>query len=303
MKNLAVTGGTGFVGGHLLRMAVAAGYRVKALTRKEQSAYEGIEWVSGRLSDSNSLQQLAEGADAVIHIAGAIRAEDRDGFAGPNIEGTRHMLAAAEAAGVRRFVHISSLAAREPALSDYGWSKAESETLVQESSTDWTIIRPPAVYGPGDGETLELFAMAKRGLVITPPSGRASLIHVEDLCALILASLEGDAAKGAIFEPDDGTPTGLSHVEFGKALGDAVGKSVRTFSMPAPIVRLGARFDRLFRGADAKLTPDRARYFCHPDWVVNPVHAPPASLWAPQISYQSGLKNTAKWYLDQGWLD
>ena len=69
-----------------------------------------------------------------------------------------------------------SLAAREPELSNYGWSKAESETLVRAAHIDWTIIRPPAVYGPGDGETLELFAMAKRGLVIAPPSGRTSLI-------------------------------------------------------------------------------------------------------------------------------
>ena len=303
MKTLAVTGGTGFVGGHLLRLAVAAGYRVKALTRKPQSPYEGIEWISGSLDDSNSLQQLAEGADAVIHIAGAINAADRDGFAGPNIEGTRHMLAAADAAGARRFIHISSLAAREPELSNYGWSKAESETLVRAAHIDWTIIRPPAVYGPGDGETLELFAMAKRGLVIAPPSGRTSLIHVEDLCALILASLEADAAKGATFEPDDGTTNGLSHVEFGKALGNAFGKSARVISMPAPIVRLGARLDRLFRGEDAKLTPDRARYFCHPDWVVNPALVPPTSLWAPQIPYQKGFESTAKWYLDQGWLD
>ena len=88
---------------------------------------------------------------------------------------------------MRRFIHVSSLSAREPALSDYGWSKAKSERLVAASGLDWTIIRPPAVYGPGDRETFELFKMARRGIVALPPRGRFSVIHVEDLCRLILA--------------------------------------------------------------------------------------------------------------------
>ncbi len=297
-----MTGGTGFVGGHLLQMAVEAGQSIRALTRKDRPPVDGIQWVSGRLSDPASLEELAQGASTIIHIAGAIRAADRAGFAAPNIEGTRHMIAAARDAGIRRFIHISSLAAREPDLSDYGWSKAESETVVQESGLDWTIIRPPAVYGPGDGETLDLFAMAKRGLVILPPQGRTSLIHVRDLCALILAAIEAETAIDATYEPDDDTTNGLSHVAFAEALGRAVEKSVRTVSMPAPLVRLGARLDGLFRGDDAKLTPDRARYFCHPDWVANPALKPPETLWSPQIPHESGLADTARWYLDQRWL-
>ena len=83
------------------------------------------------------------------------------------------MLAAATAAGVRRFVFVSSLAAREPQLSMYGASKARAEALVERSGLDWSIVRPPAVYGPGDRETLELFKMARLGLVLMPPAGRA----------------------------------------------------------------------------------------------------------------------------------
>lgn len=302
MSVLAVTGGTGFVGGHLLQMAVETGHRVRALTRREQPPCDSIDWVPGRLGDSDSLRSLVEGAEAIIHIAGAIRAPDRDGFSAANIEGTGNIIAAARAAGVNRFIHVSSLAAREPSLSDYGWSKAESETVVQESDLDWTIIRPPAVYGPGDGETLELFAMAARGLVILPPKGRTSLIHVRDLCQLILAAIFAEPTIGALYEPDDGTPSGMSHIEFARALGGAVGRSVRTVSMPASIVRLGARIDGLFRGAEAKLTMDRARYFCHPDWVVTQELRPPATLWTPSIGRESGLADTARWYREQGWL-
>jgi uncharacterized protein YbjT (DUF2867 family) len=302
MTVIAVTGGTGFVGGHLLRMAIDAGHRVRALTRKDQPPCNGIEWIAGTLSDQASLDTLAQGADAVIHIAGAIRAPDRAGFAAPNIEGTQNIINAARKADVGRFIHISSLTAREPDVSDYGWSKAESEKIVQGSGLDWTIIRPPAVYGPGDSETLELFKMARRGFVVLPPAGQISLIHVQDLCRLMLASIDAQVSFGAVYEPDDGTPNGLSHVAFGKILGRAVDRSVRTLSIPAPLIRMGARMDRLFRGENAKLTPDRARYFCHPNWVVNPDFMPPASLWVPTIPYESGLADTARWYREQGWL-
>jgi len=302
MTVIAVTGGTGFVGTHLLRMATDAGNHVRALARKEQPDDEKVEWIPGALNDQASLDRLAQTADAIIHIAGAIRAPNRSGFAAPNIEGTRNVIEAARKAGVRRFIHISSLTAREPEVSDYGWSKAESEKIVQGSGLDWTIIRPPAVYGPGDRETLELFGMATHRFVILPPTGRTSLIHVEDLCRLMLASIEAPAAIGAVYEPDDGTSNGLSHVAFGKALGRAVDRSVKTLSVPAPIIRLGARIDRLFRKENAKLTPDRARYFCHPDWVVNPDLMPPAHIWAPSIPYETGLTETATWYREQGWL-
>lgn len=190
LPTLAVTGGTGFVGSHLLTAARAAGCQVRALTRGWRPSQPGIEWIEGTLDRPDSLIALCDQADAVIHIAGLINAPDRAGFEAVNVGGTAAMVDAAHAAGVRRFLHISSLAAREPELSDYGWSKARSERVVAASGLDWTIIRPPAVYGPGDRETFELFRMAKRGLVALPPKGRFSVLHVEDLCRLLLALLD-----------------------------------------------------------------------------------------------------------------
>lgn len=299
---LAVTGATGFVGGRLLRDALAAGHEVCALTRRDQPPVDGVTWIRGTLEDEAGLAGLVAGCDAAVHIAGAISARNRAGFAEVNIEGTQRLLAAAEAAGAKRFLHVSSLAAREPGVSDYGWSKAGSERLVRESGLDWTIVRPPAVYGPGDRETLELFRMAKRGLVTLPPRGRLSLIHVADLSRLLLACLDASDSIGALYEPDDGTHNGLTHRQFAQALGRAVGKRVHTLSMPAPLVRLGARIDRLMRGEDAKLTPDRARYFCHPDWVSADRRMPPESLWTPAIATEQGLGETAAWYREKGWL-
>lgn len=299
---LALTGGTGFVGGHVIDAALAAGHRVRALTRRQQPPRDGVEWVDGTLEDRSGLERLMAGADAVIHVAGVLNAPDAAGFEAGNVTGTLTILAAATAAGVHRLVHVSSLAAREPDLSLYGASKARAEVLVERSGLDWVIVRPPAVYGPGDKETLELFKMARRGLVVLPPRGRLSLIHVADLARLLLALADPAAPSKLLIEPDDGRPLGWTHREFADALGAAVGRTSLTLAVPAAMLRLGARADRLIRGAKAKLTPDRAAYFAHDDWVVDPRRGSPPGLWQPMIETDAGLAATARWYRDQDWL-
>ena len=300
--DLAITGATGFVGGHLLDLALAEGHQVRALTRRPQRERDGVTWIEGALDKPDSLDRLAEGADAVIHVAGVINARDAAGFEAGNVAGTAAMLAAAEKAGIKRFVHVSSLAAREPRLSQYGASKARSEELVEASPLPSAIVRPPAVYGPGDRETLELFKMAARGLVLLPPTGRLSVIHVDDLARLLLALTDPACPDRLLVEPDDGRQGGWSHSEFGQALGRALGRRVMTLSMPQSILMLGARIDGLVRRDKAKLTADRAAYFCHPDWTVEPSRGAPESLWRPEIETEKGLAETARWYREAGWL-
>ena len=297
---IAVTGGTGFVGTRLVAALQAASHEVRALTRRPQPDAGGVEWVAGSLEEQAALNRLAAGADALIHVAGVINA-DAVGFEAGNVRGTEAVLAAAKAAKVRRFVHVSSLAAREPELSRYGNSKARSEALVRDSGLDVAIVRPPAVYGPGDMETLELFRMAKRGLILLPPEGRLSLIHADDLARLLIA-LAGAKSAPELTEPDDGKPGGWTHRELGVALGKAVGRNAIALSMPRAAVRLGAIIDGLIRRGGAKLTPDRAAYFCHPDWVSDPAFAPPPDLWAPAIDTDQGLRATAEWYRTAGLL-
>ena len=212
------------------------------------------------------------------------------------------MLAAATAGGIRRFVHVSSLAAREPKLSLYGASKARAEALVMSSGLDWAIVRPPAVYGPGDKETLELFRMAKLGLILTPPKGRISVIHADDLARLLLALAAPAAPTSSLIEPDDGKTGAWSHRDFARALAAAVGTKAAVISSPGILLRLAARADQLLRGEKAKLTPDRAAYFSHRNWVVEPKRAAPPELWRPQIETAQGLKDTAAWYRETGWL-
>jgi uncharacterized protein YbjT (DUF2867 family) len=301
MAVLAVSGGTGFVGEHLLRAALAAGHQVRALTRTPRANEAGIGWIQGALDRPDSLARLVEGADAVIHIAGLISGS-RAAFEAVNARGTAALIEAAREADVRRLVHISSLAAREPDLSDYGWSKAEAERIVAASDLDWTIIRPPAVFGPGDRETLELFRMAKRGFVALPPKGRFSVIHVEDLCGLMLSVVDARETIGATYEPDDGREDGWGNRHFARTLGRLYGKRVATIALPKLVLKGAAGIDRLVRRDRAKLTADRVSYFCHPDWVVRPERRPPPAVWAPQVRTPTALKATAEWYRSQGWL-
>jgi nucleoside-diphosphate-sugar epimerase len=299
---LAITGGTGFVGSHLVEAALSAGHEVSALTRRDQPPRDRLSWVPGSLEDRDALRRLVTDADAVIHVAGAITAADAAGFEQGNVAGTLAMLAAATAGGVHRFVHVSSLAAREPKLSRYGASKARAEELVERSGLDWAMVRPPAVYGPGDKETLELFRMAKLGLMMIPPRGHLSLIHVDDLARLLLALAEPDAPSAIVVEADDGTPGGWTHRQFARALGTALGKKPAIVPAPETLIRIAAHADQLVRGPKAKLTVDRAAYFSHHDWVIDPRRAPPPGLWHPRVRTEEGLAETAAWYRKQGWL-
>ena len=299
---LAITGGTGFVGARLLDAATSAGHQVRALTRRPMPQRPGVDWVPGALDQPAGLEALSAGADAVIHVAGVITGRTAADFDACNVEGTQALLDAAEAGAVRKFVHVSSLAAREPKLSLYGASKAKSEENVARSNLPWAIVRPPAVYGPGDKETLELFKMAKRGLVLLPPAGRLSLIHVDDLVVLLLALAQPDSPGGIIIEPDDGRRGGWTHKEFAGALAGAFSRRAVSISVPSAVLRLGGRADRLLRGDAAKLTADRAAYFSHPDWVVDPAKSAPPEFWVPRIATAQGLASTAAWYGEQGWL-
>ena len=305
MSVIAITGATGFVGSAVLAQAAARGVLVRALTRRAQPQRAGMEWIAGALDDAGALDQLVRGASAVIHIAGVVNAPDRAGFLAGNGAGTQALVQAMAREGVSRLVHVSSLAAREPGLSDYGWSKAEAEAYVRESDLDWTMVRPPAVYGPGDAELLELFRMARLGVMLLPPGGKLSIIHVDDLAALLLALgvRMQDETRGATYEVSDDCAQGWSHQAFAQAIGQAVGRrAVKTLAMPAALLKLGARLDRALRGERARLTPDRAAYFCHDDWVANPNAHVPSQIWRPAISAKDGLAATALAYRARGRL-
>lgn len=301
---IALTGATGFVGQAVLDVAAQQGMAVRALTRRPLDRREGVSWVEGSLDDAASLGLLCAGTDAVIHVAGLTNTPDPHDFRTANVDGTARLIAAAKAARVSRFIFVSSLSAREPALSAYGASKAEAEKLVEASGLDWTIVRPPGVYGPRDIDYLEMFRSAKWGFVPLPPRGASSIIHVLDLARLLLDLVDAPPAlvRKRLFEPDDGREGGWSHAELASAIGKAVGRKVFAPHLPRSAMLLGARIDRVLRGDKARLTADRVGYMAHPNWVARSDRKVPPAVWSPHISGDEGLAATAAWYRSEGLL-
>src|SRR5438067_13479027 len=138
--------------------------------------------------------------------------------------------------------------------------------------------------------------------MLMPPKGRVTVIHADDLARLLLALADPAAPSNVLIEPDDGKPGGWTHREFARALAAAVGTRAAVISSPGILLRLAARLDHLLRGERAKLTTDRAAYFSHRNWVVEPKRGAPAELWRPEIGTAEGLADTAIWYREQGWL-
>ncbi len=304
-RTLAITGGTGFVGGHTLAEALSRGHTIRALTRRPQPPREGVEWVEGSLTDIPALARLMQGADAVIHIAGITNANDRAGFETGNVLGTAHVR---QAAGGRPMVHVSSLSAREPQLSLYGTSKLQAEHIARGAAGPLAIVRPPAVYGPGDTEFLALFKAVRAGLVPLPAGARASMIYGPDLAKALVAlaeDLHGPAsAGGAIFEIDDGSG-GYAQAEIARAIATALGTRMASFPVPGPALSIGAAVDTAISrtlGRLPKLSFDRARYLAHPDWTADSAPLRSLGIWQPHTALAEGMAETARWYREAGWM-
>ena len=189
---VAVTGATGFLGRHLVRALAQDGWTPRVLVRRDpiHPLWRDleVEVVVGDLKTPGGLDRLCRGAEVVIHVAGLIKAASLEGFNVVNRDGARAAAAASKAAGAR-FILVSSLAAREPRLSNYAASKRAGEDAAREIRPDALIVRPPAIYGPGDTETLGLFKIAAQSpvLPVLSPDARVAMIHVQDAAAKLAA--------------------------------------------------------------------------------------------------------------------
>ena len=266
-------------------------------TGKARSLAEaGVELVSGDLESAAALRQLVVDSAAIVHAAGSVRGNNPDAFLQTNLEGTRLMLdATAEAAPNSRFLLVSSLAAREPQLSWYADSKHRGENLVTASELDWVVLRPPAVYGPGDREMRAIFDWMRRGVALVPGAvdARTSLLHVDDLVAAILACLDCDAAYGRVFELGDGKSGGYDWAELAAVAATAYQRRVRLVRPPAPLLdavaALSLRWARL-TGRPAMLTPAKLRELRPSNWVTDNTELTAVTGWAPSVPLYEGLR-------------
>ena len=304
VATVAVTGGTGFIGRVLIRRLLQERRGVRALVRPASlaSRFEapGLSWIQGDMNSTDSLRRLVEGASAVIHCAGSVRGAGEADFFPANVSGVEKIFeAAGESPDCSRFLLVSSLAARSPELSDYASSKRRGEEVLRNAARgpDWTILRPPAVYGPGDRELLPLLQWIRRGLVFVPGGGdaRFSLIFVEDLAEAVLSWLTSGAGGGCCFEVHDGKTGGYSWDEVRKIAGDLFQRPIRRMDIPRGALEAAAHLNaaaaRIF-GYRPMLTPGKVRELCHDDWVCDNANFSSATRWSPRFGLREGLLRT-----------
>ncbi len=330
-----MTGGTGFVGSHLVDVLVQAGHDVVCLVRDVRKlermfpADRRPRFVGGTLHDETALRAGLEDVDAVIHVAGMIAARSRQEFFAVNTEGTGRLLnvAARSAPTLQRFVYLSSLAAVGPAspgaplgenvspnpVSAYGESKLAAEEAVRATKLPWTIVRPPTVYGPRDREILRVFKLAARGFIplVGSLDQELSLIHVRDLAGAMLAALH-DAAQGLTYFACHPEP--VTAKRFAQAIHRAVhlvkatgreGRDPMLLQIPASLARpaltISGTLARMM-GRATVLSGDKVTEFLADAWTCSPAALERDTGWRAETALADGLLETARWYHERGWL-
>jgi len=309
---VAITGATGFVGRAIALRLLQAGYQIKALVRKPDAALKdsGAILVKGAMEDESALDRLVQNVDLVVHCAGLVRARSDAEFERVNSDGTRRLVTAAlRAECVPRVLLMSSLAAREPALSAYARSKRLAEEVLAEHGDDLECltVRPPAVYGPKDRATLPLFQQFAKGWIVVPAvqGARFSLIFVEDLADAVLHLLEQPNWRGERLELDDGYPGGYNWADLVRIAGRCLGRGIRQVRLPFaalwPLAVTGEGFCRIF-GCAPMLTRGKLRELFHFDWVSRAESTGLLRGWHAKTGFDQGFPRTLAWYKDNAWL-
>ncbi len=307
----AITGANGFIGRRLCERFRAAGWQVRAIVRRDFKA--------------GAVTELVRGADVVIHAAGATRAPTVEALRESNVELTRRVVEAANASGAARLVFISSQAAAGPAadrrspsvessmpapIEPYGRSKLDAEELVARNcSPPWVIVRPAAVYGPGDRDFLAVFRLARRGIAIHPANRRqwVSMVHVDDLAdSIATCAGEPRAIRQTMFIAND-EPVRWSELfrVAARAAGRTSPELAVDIELPRALVRASALVGDAYArvtGVAGLLTTRKVALSRPPFWICSNSRAKQLLGFEPRVELQDGFVDTYRWYVSQRWL-
>jgi len=323
-----LTGGSGFLGSFTAEQLAAGGHAVRALVRPRSDKrvlekLPAVEFALGSIEDRVSLTAAVSGVDAIVHVAGIVKARRPEDFFQVNAQGTRNLLDAAQANGVGRFVYVSSLAAVGPSpdgspvrddaeprpVTQYGRSKLEAEraVLAAKEKLHVTVLRPPLIYGPRDRETLAFFTSIRNGVLPMTGDGRntLSVIYVKDCAAAIVRALDAkNAPSGRAYFVEDGAVyvwrDALAEIE--SALGR---RAFVRFGMPVGVVKMAAVATQLWgkvTNTAQMLTLDKVNELTQPHWVCSGAGARRDLGWEPRVQWPQGVQEAVKWYRAEGWL-
>jgi nucleoside-diphosphate-sugar epimerase len=327
MKNTFVSGASGFTGSYLCNALLNEGCTVKALVRKgsnrEKIMKPGIDCIEADLAEPDSLQGKIRDVDTLFHIAALYRQEGvpKDLFFKVNVEGTRALLEEAIKAGVKRFVHCSTVGVQgeishPPATEDapykpgdhYQISKLQGEQLAlsyfREGKIDGVVVRPVGIYGPGDTRFLKLFKHICQGNFKMIGSGNVlyHLTFIEDLVQGIILAGKTPAASGQIYTI--GGNEYLPLTELVNLIAHILEKPVSKFHIPLWPVYTAAFFCEILcrpLGIEPPLYRRRLDFFTK-DRAFDISKAKRELNYQPKVSVKEGLARTAQWYRENGWL-
>ncbi len=328
-ETILVTGSTGFIGLRMLDYLAKQGNIIRVFLRPESAVGtlpEGVEVVRGSFSDLEALACAVRGVDRIVHLAGLTKAVDEAGYNAGNVTPVENLLDAISEHNktLKRFLFVSSLTAAGPAseglcgvresdfpnpVSAYGRSKLRAETLCMERSTDIpiTIVRPPAVYGPGDRDVLQVFQMLAKGVLVTAGSAakqRFSMIYIDDLVSGIMMAARADKSVGRIYYIT--SRHSCSWDDLIAASQPVIGfKNLLKVSLPKPLVYLVGLVigsAGMLSGKPSLINRDKANELVQDYWVCSPEQAELDFGFNAGTSLDEGVAKTISWYFRQGWM-
>lgn len=315
---ILVTGGSGFIGSHVLDRLAAEGEPVRALVRRKTALPPGVEAVWADLAGGGGLREAVRGVTTIIHIAGAVKAIRPAEYYRGNVRATENLARAAAGQGIR-FVHVSSLAACgpcvgaaavnediEPApITHYGKSKLEAELAVRAAVPDAVIVRPPVVYGPRDTGVFSILKSVCRG-VAPQIAGRErwfSMVYVDDLVDGLLAAARTPGAAGRTYFISHAEPVNWTTLT--ETAAHIMNRKSIVLRMPLAALYALGWWGEMWAHATRRpgyFSREKITEVVQSRWVCDPHRASLELGVEARTSLSAGLARTLAWYKEAGWL-
>jgi len=317
---ILITGGSGFIGSHLVDRLCSCGEQVRCLLRRKN--YSGLpaqaEAVFGELISGAGLEEALQGVDTVIHLAGVTKALAVEDYYAGNARATENLARAMQGRALR-LVHVSSLAAAGPSLdgtplgedaearpfTHYGRSKLEAERVVRRLAPDAVIVRPPVVYGPRDTDVFRILKPISQGIAFQIAGGERwfSAIYVKDLVDGLIAAARAAQAAGRTYFLANSKPVSWS--ELRAATARITGRKARILRLPGPVAYAagwGAEMAAHVTGKPGIISREKVREAQCSYWTCDTRRAAEEIGFEARTPLDAGLADTFAWYREAGWL-